>query len=94
MVRHAAGVTAAGGAVPSMPVPGPALIEWWSKRLGAAGRLLKLMADVHPRQVTRQQLATLANMTASGGAFSGRVGELKAAELIVDRNKRLGLAPG
>jgi len=90
----AAGVAAAGGSVPNMPPAGPALVQWWSSRLGAAGRLLKLLADVHPREVTRQQLAALANMAASGGAFGGRVGELKAAELITDRNKKLGLAPG
>jgi hypothetical protein len=88
------GVAAAGGSVPSMPEPGPALVAWWAQRLGAAGRLLKLMADVHPRPVTRQQLAALANMVPTGGAFSGRVAELKAAELISDHHKKLGLAPG
>jgi len=90
----AAGVAAAGDAVPTMPPPGKDLVAWWAARLGAPGRLLKILADVHPRALTRDALAAEATMAPKGGAFIRHVGELKAAELVTDNKKRLAIAPG
>lgn len=89
----AAGVERGAGELPTMPAPGPALVAWWADRLGAPGRLLKVLADVAPRQLTRDALAAEVNMSAKGGAFLRHVGELKAAELVTERGRRLAIAP-
>lgn len=88
-----AGVDAAGTEIPDMPPPGPALISWWAKRQGAPGRLLLVLADVHPRALTREALAAETSMAPKGGAFIRHVAALKAAELITDTKKRLAIAP-
>lgn len=83
----AAGVAAAGQDVPRLPSPGDALVEWWAARIGAAGRLLRILHA--KRGLTRDALAAEARMSAKGGTFSAYVGELRRADLITERGKRL-----
>lgn len=42
---------------------------------------------------SRGELAAAVNMTATGGAFSSAVAELKRNELVEERGKRLFVAP-
>ncbi|NJC33901.1 hypothetical protein GGR88_001375 [Sphingomonas jejuensis] len=88
-----AGVRAAGAAVPDMPAPGIALVNWWAERLGAPGRVLRLLANVHPRALTRDAIAAELNMAPKGGAFLRHLGAVKAAELVVEVKRRLAIAP-
>jgi hypothetical protein len=87
----AAGVEAAGADIPALPQPGEQLVEWWADRIGRAGRLLRILFK--KRGLTRAALAAEAGMTATGGAFTSAVGELKRAELIEENGKRLRIAP-
>ncbi len=87
-----AGVAQAGEDVPDLPAPGPALVAWWADRLGAPGRLLRILARVGSRGLTRDALAAEASMAAKGGAFLRHVGDLKRAELVTEAGKRLVLA--
>lgn len=77
-----------------MPPPGRALIEWWADRLGAPGRLLKVLAAVHPRALTRDALAAEVAMSPKGGAYLRHVSALKSAELVLEQGKRLSISPG
>lgn len=88
-----AGVAAAGAAIPDMPAAGPELVAWWAKRLGASGRVLQLLAKVHPRALTRDAIAAELNMAPKGGAFLRHLGAVKAAELVVEVKRRLAIAP-
>lgn len=83
----AAGVAAAGQDIPRLPSPGDALVEWWADRIGAAGRLLRILHA--KRGLTRDALAAEARMSAKGGTFSAYVAELRRADLITERGKRL-----
>ncbi|MEK7342460.1 MAG: hypothetical protein AABZ73_01410 [Pseudomonadota bacterium] len=87
----ATGVEAAAGDVPTLPAPGAQLVNWWADRLGPAGKLLRHLYGMHG--LSRGELAAAVNMTATGGAFSGAVAELKRNELIEERGKRLFVAP-
>ncbi|MFB0875503.1 MULTISPECIES: hypothetical protein [unclassified Sphingobium] len=87
----AAGVETAAGEVPTLPAPGAELVNWWADRLGPAGKLLRHLYGMHG--LSRGELAAAVNMTATGGAFSGAVAELKRNELIEERGKRLFVAP-
>lgn len=88
------GVARAGGEIPDMPAPGPALVTWWAGRVStsAARRALQLLAGVYPRALTREAIAAEIGMAPKGGAFLRAVGELKAAELITEIKKRLAVA--
>lgn len=88
-----AGVARAGGQVPDMPSPGTELVDWWAARLGAPGRILKLLAAVHPRALSRDAVAARLCMSVKGGAFNRYVTDCKVAELIVESGKRLSIAP-
>lgn len=86
------GVQAAGSTIPAMPSPGPALVDWWAARLrrGGGGKLLHILFE--KPGLTRAALAAEAGMTATGGAFSAYVQELKRNELIEERGKQLFVA--
>lgn len=88
-----AGVAAAGAEIPDMPAAEPELVAWWAKRLGASGRVLQLLAKVHPRALTRDAIAAELNMAPKGGAFLRHLGAVRAAELVVEVKRRLAIAP-
>jgi hypothetical protein len=88
-----AGLDRAGEEPPEFPAPGPELVAFWAKRLGAAGRILTLLARIHPQTLTRGAIAEELRMSPKGGAFNRHVTAAKSAELVVERGKRLGIAP-
>lgn len=53
-------------------------------RLSAGGqrRMLEIALEEHPREITKEQLAERADMTASGGTFIKYLGRLRALELV------------
>lgn len=88
-----AAVDQVGADIPDMPKPGPAVVAWWARRLGAPGRVLELLAAVHPRALTRDAIAAELRMSARGGAFNRHIAALKAAELVTETRKRLAIEP-
>lgn len=52
-------------------------------------RILRAIVRHHPMKFTRAQVATLADYTASGGAFSGNFGTLKRHSLIDETNSEV-----
>lgn len=88
-----AGLAQVGDELPDMPPPGLQLVDWWAARLGAPGRLLRILASIYPRGLKRDALAAEAGMAAKGGAFIRHVAALKAAELVSESGKSLSAAP-
>jgi hypothetical protein len=89
-----AGRARVGEDLPDFPPPGPALVAFWAGRLGtAAGRILRRLAELYPQALSRGAIADEVRMSGKGGAFVRAVGELKAAELLEERGRRLRVAP-
>lgn len=79
-----AGLTALGTWEP-LPT-GQALAEHWYKQLGKAERcVLQILVDVHPRALTKADLAQRAGYEASGGSFGNALSRLRTLELIEGR---------
>lgn len=88
-----AGLSQVGEEIPDFPPPGPELIAFWARRLGAPGKILQILARLYPQTLTRGAIAVEANMSAKGGAFTRHISALKSAELVIERGKRIGVAP-
>jgi uncharacterized protein len=88
-----AGVAQVGDELPALPAPGPELVDWWARRLGAPGRLLRILAGTYPRGLKRDALAAEAGMAVKGGAFIRHVAALKAADLVAEHGKSMAASP-
>lgn len=88
-----AGLAQAGEEPLEFPAPGPELVAFWARRLGAPGRILQILAGLYPRTLTRGAIAEEAGMSPKGGAFNRHMTALKSAELVIERGKRIGVAP-
>jgi hypothetical protein len=88
-----AGLAEIGAELPTFPAPGPDLAAFWAKRLGAAGRVLTLLASIYPRALTREAIAAELGMSPKGGAFNRHIAAAKSAELIREQGKRISVAP-
>lgn len=81
------GIADLGGDIPSMPPPGPALIDFWVSKISGIGPMLRVLASVYPNRMSREQLAQELNMAASGGTFGTYISRLRSPGLIdVDRD--------
>lgn len=70
---------------PQRPAAGGPPIEAGPGPLKAgARRMLHVLAQLQPLQVTRAQLATLARMKASGGTFGSYYSQLRRHELLTE----------
>lgn len=69
------------------PLPtGAALAEHWYRQLAKAERcVLQVLVDVHPRALTKADLAQRAGYEASGGGFGNALSRLRTLELIEGR---------
>jgi DNA-binding IclR family transcriptional regulator len=54
----------------------------WRRAVGAAGKLLDILADVYPNAMARAELAKAAGLEASGGTFSTYLSRLSGNGLI------------
>jgi len=68
---------------------GRALLEHWLGELGNSGsaRMLRVLAETYPKQLTKAELAERAGMTVNSGTFSTYLGRLHALELIEGRGE-------
>jgi hypothetical protein len=63
---------------------GSALLGYWLGELGNSGasRILRALADVHPRALTRQELGEAAVLSGRSGTFDTYLSKLRTLELI------------
>jgi hypothetical protein len=75
---------------PYDPLPeGPALRDYWLGELGQSGaaRMLRALAEVYPKGLTREALGEAAGISSSSGTFTTYLGRLRALELIEGRGE-------
>jgi uncharacterized protein DUF87 len=63
---------------------GRELLEHWLGELGDSGsaRMLRVLAEAYPKQLSKAELAERAGLTGNSGTFSTYLGRLRALELI------------
>lgn len=88
-----AGLDQVGEEIGDFPAPGPELVAFWARRLGAPGRILLTLAKIYPEDLKRDAIAGEVSMSAKGGAFTRHMTALKAAGVIQERRKRIRVAP-
>jgi hypothetical protein len=65
-----------------MPLPGPELVAYWAERVSGAAPMLRHLAKVYPRWLTRDALAADLGIEVSGGTFSTYLSRLRSPGLI------------
>lgn len=79
-----AGITALGAYTP-LP-EGQELLKYWLNDLGGgAARMLRVLADVYPHALSREELGERAGLSAGSGTFTTYLGKLRTLELIEGR---------
>ena len=75
------------GDVESLPTDPHELVAMWCGIVkGGAGRMLQVLADAYPEEISRQDLAEQSELTANAGTFTTYLGRLKSNGLIVGRD--------
>jgi len=72
------------------PLPeGPELLEHWLSELGSSGaaRILRAVADVYPKALSRQELGEAASLSDRSGTFDTYLSRLRTLELIQGRSE-------
>ncbi len=82
-----AGLTALGDFEP-LPT-GPDLLAYWLRQLGGSGaaRMLRALADVYPRALSRDALGTAASLSDRSGTFDTYLSRLRGLELVLGRGE-------
>lgn len=70
-----------------VPPPGPELVEFWASRIPGAGPMLRYLARIHPRAVSREALAAELGLAATGGTFGTYLSRLRTADLVVNEGR-------
>lgn len=68
-------------------------IDYWSGKIGGAGRLLRMLADVWPRSVTRAELADWADLEQTGGTFGTYLSRMRSRGLATVDGAELRATP-
>lgn len=72
------------------PLPtGAALLDYWLGELGQSGasRMLRALADVYPRELSRSELAERAGLTGNSGTFDTYLARLRRLELVEGKSE-------
>ncbi len=72
------------------PLPeGPDLLEHWLRELGNSGaaRILRALADVYPKRLSRRALGEAANLESGSGTFGTYLSKLRTLELISGKDE-------
>jgi hypothetical protein len=72
------------------PLPeGRELLNYWLGELGSggAGRMLRVLADVYPQALTKEELGERAGISATSGTFGTYLGKLRTLELVEGRGE-------
>ena len=77
------------------PLPeGRELLQYWLAELGQSGaaRMLRVLADAHPRSMTNEALGDAAEISHKSGTFSTYLGKLRKLELVQGRGELMASA--
>ncbi len=77
------------------PLPeGRELLQYWLSELGQSGaaRMLRVLADAHPRAMTNEALGDAAEISHKSGTFSTYLGKLRKLELVEGRGELMASA--
>lgn len=77
------GLSLLGDQVQPMPPPGMERVEFWLSRIPAVGPMLRELARIYPKKISREQLAQRLGMSPTSGTFSTYLGRLRTPGLIV-----------
>lgn len=71
------------------PLPeGSALLEYWLNKFGGgAHRMLKVLAEVYPKSLSREELGEASGVSPAGGSFDTYLSRLRTLELIEGRGE-------
>lgn len=72
------------------PLPeGQELLAYWLGQLGQSGaaRILRALADVYPKALTRAELGEAANLSDRSGTFDTYLSRLRTLELIEGKSQ-------
>jgi hypothetical protein len=75
------GIVAAGNTLAVAETP-EERIAMWKRAVGAAGKLLDVLVDIHPSGMTKSELADACGIEASGGTFSTYLSRLSGNGLV------------
>src|ERR1700729_699126 len=84
------GATAVGEAIRSAPPPTSEVVGWYSVKLRAGERrMLRILVDNYPKDLTKQDLAERADVNRLSGTFSDYLRRLKSNGLADDLGRRV-----
>lgn len=72
------------------PLPtGDALLQHWLRELGDSGasRILSTLAEAHPHELTKSEVAERAELSGTSGSFNTYLSRLRSLELIAGRGE-------
>ena len=83
------------GDYPPLPTGRDLVAYWldWCGRQGGRRRILEVLIDAGPRGMTRDAVATAAELSPASGTFSTYLGKLRSAKLIEGRDPLVAAAP-
>lgn len=83
------------GDYPPLPTGRDLVAYWldWCGRQGGRRRILEVLIDAGPRGMTRDAVATAADLSPGSGTFSTYLGKLRSAKLIEGRDPLVAAAP-
>jgi hypothetical protein len=87
------GIADLGGDIPTMPPPGPQLVDFWARKIKAASKLLRYLADQYPNFITREELGSALSLSTAGGTFGTYLSRLRTPGLIEEQGDQLRAAP-
>lgn len=91
------GLDQLGEELPDFPAPGPALVDFWARRLGGPGKILRRLGALYPQALKRSAIAQEVGMSDRGGAFNRHLAALRSAGVVQELGRksaaRLRVAP-
>lgn len=78
------------GDIESPPPPGEDLARWWSGKLQGVGPMTEALISEYPEWTSKNELAEIIGMAASGGSFSTYLSRLSGAG-VIERDKDSGV---
>ncbi len=71
------------GSVPSLPSNPEEIVDMWANRFGGgAARMLRIIAEIYPKEISREEIGEKAGIVHTSGTFGNYLGELRKNRLI------------
>jgi len=64
------------------------LLDYWLLQLGSggAGRILRVLAETYPNEMTKEELGAATGLSDKSGSFNTYLSKLRTLELVGGRN--------